>query len=312
MPRGGFFRFEVVVKDDERAFITNNGRFVKLVGPGKYSAFDFEREMAAEVVKVVRAEIPAERALMLQKTHPKLVEQHFQIARTGPTQVGLIFFDGVLSKLMHPNATRVYWKTITQVDVELVETADVLRVSKDHLDRIYFETTAIASTIVEAHEAALLIVDGELRETLAPGRHAFWAIGRTDPPAEDRSAPAAAGGHGAGDPDQGPRGDPRNADRVLQGRRSRCRGDEHQRSGRTRSTGWCSSPSARPWRRGRSTTSSPRATPSTVRSATMSSTASRRSGRRSAKSASRMSSCRATSATCSTRSWRRSGSPRRT
>src|SRR5690606_24377003 len=38
---------------------------------------------------------------------------------------------------------------------------------------------AIVSTVVDAHEAGLLFVDGVLTERLAPGRHAFWSVGRT-------------------------------------------------------------------------------------------------------------------------------------
>jgi regulator of protease activity HflC (stomatin/prohibitin superfamily) len=40
-------------------------------------------------------------------------------------------------------------------------------------------TSIVVQAVVEAHEAALLIVDGELREKLGAGHHAFWAVGRT-------------------------------------------------------------------------------------------------------------------------------------
>ena len=174
------FRFKLVVKDDERALLTRSGRFVKLIAPGKYTAFDFDRALSAEIVKVVRAEIPAERVLMLQKSHPEVVAEHFEIIQTGPTQVAIVSFDGDPKHLVLPNSTRAFWKTLTKVDVERVETADNFRVSKDHLNKVDLSrTSVIVSAVVEAYEAALLIVDGELREKLKPGRHAFWAVGRT-------------------------------------------------------------------------------------------------------------------------------------
>ncbi len=73
--------------------------------------------------------------------------------------------------------------------------------------------------MVEAHEAGLLFVDGKLTERLAPGRHAFWAVGRTVKIAKVDLRPHAARGDGAGDPDQGSRRHPRDADGVHQGRR---------------------------------------------------------------------------------------------
>jgi regulator of protease activity HflC (stomatin/prohibitin superfamily) len=180
MARRKWFRYQIVVRDDERALLTRNGRFVRLIGPGKYTALDFGRELEAEVVKVVRSEITPERALTLRQADPDLFDEHFEIVQTGPTQVAIVSFDGDPKHLVLPNSTRAFWKTITNVEVELIETADNFRVSKSHLNKIDIaRTSVVVSAVVESYEAALLIVDGELREKLGPGRHAFWAVGRT-------------------------------------------------------------------------------------------------------------------------------------
>jgi len=180
MAHRNWFRFETVVRDDERAFLTRSGRFVKLLGPGKYSAMDFERELAAEIFKVVHAEIPASRVLMLQKTYPDLVAEHFEIVQAGPMQVAIVSFDGDPRHLVLNNTTRAFWKTLTRVDVEMVDVAQDFRVSKEHLSKLdVTRTSCVVNDVVEAHETALLLVDGEFHEKLGPGRHAFWAVGRT-------------------------------------------------------------------------------------------------------------------------------------
>ena len=180
MARKGLFGFEAVVRDDERAFLTRSGRFEKLLGAGRYSVFDFRRELAAEVFKVVHAEIPATRVLMLRKAHPEIAEEHFEIVQAGPTQVAIVSFDGDPKHVVLPNTTRAFWKTLTKVDVELIETAEDFRIAKAHLNKLDMSRMTVAVTgVVEAHETALLIVDGELKETLGPGRHAYWAVGRT-------------------------------------------------------------------------------------------------------------------------------------
>ena len=66
------FKFTVVVKDDERAFLTRDGRFERLLGPGRFTTSTIRGRLAAEVVKVVRAEIAADKALLLAKTHPEV------------------------------------------------------------------------------------------------------------------------------------------------------------------------------------------------------------------------------------------------
>ena len=52
------FWFEVIVRDDERGFLSRDGRFVRLLQPGRFLALDPGWQLSAEVVKVVRARSP--------------------------------------------------------------------------------------------------------------------------------------------------------------------------------------------------------------------------------------------------------------
>jgi regulator of protease activity HflC (stomatin/prohibitin superfamily) len=179
MARRGLW-FEVVIRDDERGLLMRNGRFEKLLEPGKARVFDFRGELTVEVVKILRAELTPEKALLMQKTHPALAAEHLAIVQAGPTEVALVSFDGDPKHLVLPNTTRAFWKTLTRVDVEMIDTAAEMRISKRHLDKIDLTRASIAVTAtVEPHEAGLLVVDGELREVLKPGRYAFWQVGRT-------------------------------------------------------------------------------------------------------------------------------------
>ena len=58
----------VTVKDGERALLTRSGMVERVLGPGRHRLFDPRRELTAEVFKVVRAEFPAERYLVLGKS----------------------------------------------------------------------------------------------------------------------------------------------------------------------------------------------------------------------------------------------------
>ncbi len=81
---------------------------------------------------------------------------------------------------MLPNTTRVFWKTITKVDVEHIDVATEVRVAKQQLDKLDpARSPMVAHALVEAHEAGLLFIDGKLTERLPAGRHAFWAVSRT-------------------------------------------------------------------------------------------------------------------------------------
>jgi len=174
------FKFKVVVKDDERAFLVRDGRFERLLGPGRFVALDYGRRLTAEIVKVARAEIAADKALLFSKAHPAVAAEHFEIVQVGANEVAIVSLDGEPKHLVLPNTTRAFWKTLTKVDVERIDAAGDVRVAKRHLDKLDpARSPLVVHAQVEAHEAGLLFIDGKLTERLQAGRHAFWAVGRT-------------------------------------------------------------------------------------------------------------------------------------
>ena len=130
------FKFKIVVKDDERGFLIRDGRFERLLDPGRFLALDYGRRLTAEVVKVARAEVAADKALLFAKTHPAVAAEHFEIVQVGSNEVAIVSFDGEPKHLVLPNTTRAFWKTITKVDVERIDATTEVRVAKRHLDKL--------------------------------------------------------------------------------------------------------------------------------------------------------------------------------
>ena len=178
MSRFGFFK--IVVRDDQRAFLTRDGRFERLLGPGRHSSFDPRGRLEAEIVKVVRTEISAEKALLFSKNQPALASENFVMVQPQSHEVAIVSLDGEPMHLVLPNTVRTFWQTLTNVTVELIDTAADIRVAKTHLNKLDLaRTSVVVESLIEAHETGLLFVDGELKDRLAPGRHAFWSVGRT-------------------------------------------------------------------------------------------------------------------------------------
>ncbi len=173
-------QFKVVVKDDERAFLTRDGRFERLLGPGRFTQLDPRHRLKAEVVKVQRAELATDKALLLERMAPAVAEEHVVFVQTGSAEVAIVSLDGEAKHIVVPNSTRAFWKTLTTVDVDVIDTAADVRVAKRHLDKMDVARNVLVTVaVVEAHEAGLLFIDGKLVEKLGPGRHAFWNVGRT-------------------------------------------------------------------------------------------------------------------------------------
>jgi regulator of protease activity HflC (stomatin/prohibitin superfamily) len=80
---------------------------------------------------------------------------------------------------MAPWQVRVYWKVATAVTVECIDVTSDPKVKARHLSLIErARNPHVSETVVENHEAGLLYVEGRLAERLAPGRHAYWTVGR--------------------------------------------------------------------------------------------------------------------------------------
>jgi len=174
-----FLMLRVTVKDGERAFLTRNGRLERVLAPGRHRILDPLRARKAEVFSVVRAEFPAERYAVLKASRPDLAVELFEVVETQANEIAIVSLDGRPTQVMTPWQTRVYWKVATRVDVERIDVTSDPRVDARHLSMIdRARMTIVSETVVENHEAGLLYVEGRLVERLAPGRHAYWNVGR--------------------------------------------------------------------------------------------------------------------------------------
>ena len=173
------FVLRVTVKDGERALLTRNGRFEQVLEPGRHRLFDPQHALAVELHQVVRAEFPADRFAVLKSARADLAAELFEAVETKANEVAIVSLDGRPLHLMGPWQTRVFWKVATRVDVERIDLASDPKVAPRHLAMVARERNLLVTEhVVENHEAGLLHVEGRLVERLAPGRHAFWTVGR--------------------------------------------------------------------------------------------------------------------------------------
>src|SRR6202035_3635477 len=65
------------------------------------------------------------------------------------------------------------------VDIERIDVSSDPQVAPRHLAMVARERNSyVVEHVVENHEAGLLYVEGRFIERLAPGRHAYWTVGR--------------------------------------------------------------------------------------------------------------------------------------
>jgi len=175
----GLLTLRVTVKDGERALLARDGRLERVLAPGRHRLVDPMRQLKADIYQVVRAEFPAERYAVLKGARPDLVAGLFEAVETHADELAIVSLDGRPTHLLGPWQTRVFWKVATQVEVERVDVTSDRKVAPRHLLMVARERNAyLVEHVIENQEAGLLYVEGRLAERLAPGRHAFWTVGR--------------------------------------------------------------------------------------------------------------------------------------
>jgi regulator of protease activity HflC (stomatin/prohibitin superfamily) len=169
----------VTVEDGERALVWRDGQLVRVLSPGRHTLFDLLHRLKTQVYDVVRTDYRAERYAVLKAARPDLASELFTAVETGANEIAIVSLDGRPMHLLTPWQMGVYWKVATTVDIERIDIAADPRISARHLAMIERNRpTIVTEAVVENHEAGLLYVEGRLTERLAPGRHAFWVIGR--------------------------------------------------------------------------------------------------------------------------------------
>jgi regulator of protease activity HflC (stomatin/prohibitin superfamily) len=192
-----------VVAQHERALVLKNGVLTAVLGPGVYRWMDLAAALECQVFDVTDPELTHPQAEVFRKDAAGIWTSQIETLETGEQEAGLIYLDGRLARLMPPLSRCFYWKGPVQVrldrvdltrdlavDAALLETLRRMRHGQrfpgaaakgtaaakeprgtDFLDNILEEDVA-------DHQLGLLVQDGRLLRTLAPGVHAFWSFAR--------------------------------------------------------------------------------------------------------------------------------------
>lgn len=124
---------------------------------------------------------------VLVKENPELVEKFFQIVKLGGYEVGLVYKNGKLNDVLPPGTHQLYWKGPIDIKVEVLNIEQDFSVPKDKAGLITHArtdtmpreiTNYVTISEVTDNHVGLLIVDGELMQTLKPGLYVYWKFNR--------------------------------------------------------------------------------------------------------------------------------------
>lgn len=178
------FRKEYVIAENQRGLLVKDGRLIRVLEPGRHAFWDFRGRLNVEIFPA-RGLFSGPWAEIMAKRHPELAEDYIAIVRPPEGEVAVVWIDGRASLVVRPGDTAYVWKVLSEVRVATFDVLAQPRLTKPELVAIEKADVAgasvpkpIAIVSVGAAEAGLVFFDGELVETVGPGRYGYWQVGR--------------------------------------------------------------------------------------------------------------------------------------
>jgi regulator of protease activity HflC (stomatin/prohibitin superfamily) len=170
---------EVVdLKEDERALVWRQGRFVMTLRPGRNVIWRQDPPLTIERVNV--AEHPFEHARLTALMAHASVRHMLEVADVGPAQRALVWINQQFHALLMPGR-HTFWSVLSDVQVDYVDATKPVfahAMADTLLEQPEF-CAAVDVVELADDERALVWREEQLEAVLGPGRNLLW---KQDPP----------------------------------------------------------------------------------------------------------------------------------
>jgi len=176
----------IVIALHERGVYLKDRSIVKVLEPGIHHFFDLFGRIKVEIYDVTVAEFNHRYVDVLLKEKADLVEKYYQVLELGEYEVGLVYKNGKLNDVLAPVTRQLYWNGLIDVEVKVLNIETDFSVPSKVVGLIAHARANVLPNVVNYitmsevsdNHLGLLIVDGELKQTLKPGLYAFWKFNR--------------------------------------------------------------------------------------------------------------------------------------
>ena len=166
-----------VIDDHKRGFLIKNGRFEALLEPGRHTRFDPFGHCRIMVFDLTDPMTVVPEVENLRKSNPDLYNRHFVHVTTADSMIAIIRLDDKLHSVVPPGVSRHYWKDRGRIEVQMVDVSTSPSIDLVTLPLLQAVAPGgiISAQRIAAYEVGLLFVNGEYRQLLQPGHHAYWS-----------------------------------------------------------------------------------------------------------------------------------------
>ncbi|MDL2297971.1 slipin family protein [Synergistaceae bacterium OttesenSCG-928-D05] len=167
---------KVVINESERGFLFKNGRFIKMLQPGRHLMNPFG---GAEVRKVCIDDAPMTEPLVFASyMEDKDFQQSVAVVPVREGTIALHYRDGAFADVLRAGRY-AFWSLFSEHKFHVCDMSDdkaLEQIPADVLERL--PDSLVTRVLVADTETVLMYRNGSFLQKLPPGRHYFWRNGQ--------------------------------------------------------------------------------------------------------------------------------------
>jgi len=174
----------VRVPENQVGLLYRKGDFDRLLEPGVYGFWDFDRDLRVEFSSRLTCRMDFPQTEQLIEAHPEFVAAHCELVDAPQGQVAIVRERDTPIAIVPPGQRRLFWRGVT---VEAIDLADRPELPPSLVSELLLSPSELPADdrlrihrlCVPNQHVGLLYDSGRFVETLDPGWHAWWTFGRS-------------------------------------------------------------------------------------------------------------------------------------
>jgi len=174
-----------VIAENQRGLLVRDGRLVRVLEPGRHRFWLWDSQRDQVSIEIATGASMSPLVDGIEKRHPELAEAYFEIVRPAQGQVAMVRLDGKAHLVVRGGDVARVWKVLQEVTVQTLDVDAEPKLDKRLMTELASATAygrtqpePVQAVTVDEARSAIVLFDGELYETVGPGRYAYWQVGR--------------------------------------------------------------------------------------------------------------------------------------
>lgn len=176
------------IGDNCLGFLYRRNRFEQVLEPGRHRFFAASNSIRVEMFDVSALYFDHSKARFLLNTHGEKLAPYVGLVDLKDTEVGLVYRNGHLARVLAPGSYFTYWKNVEAIRVEIVDITNDYQIDEQLLPLLGKGQTnaacqgvymAVSYVEVPSNHLGILEVNGKRERMLSAGSYGFWKFNRS-------------------------------------------------------------------------------------------------------------------------------------